>query len=304
MGFIMDNNFEMVGGLLNMKKLIALMAAVMLLFSAALAEVETIDLQNMTYEELTALSVRVKEAIKTAAAQETGEYPATREEPALIGAAARYDGSFYLNTAVTDVTVLEVIRGDAAWQKIYAWNNYNEKAGAGEEYILVKVRAQAVAAQEGERAEIYDYDFAFVSAEGAAYEYAYAAGVDRDLTAVYEGASTEGWVIGKIKKGDKPLLVYLMDADQPLWFDLVNRAPVTLDEDKPLPTLMRGDINEDVRAMQQALIDMGYLDGAADGNFGRKTEAAVSAYQADMGLAATGIADSATLKLILSYEKP
>ena len=287
-----------------MKKMIALMAAVMLLFSAALAEVETIDLQNMTYEELTALSVRVKEAIKTAAAQEPGEYPATREEPALIGAAARYDGSFYLNTAVTDVTVLEVIRGDAAWQKIYAWNNYNEKAGEDEEYILVKVRAQAVAAQEGERAEIYDYDFAFVSAEGAAYEYAYAAGVDRELTAVYEGASTEGWVIGKIKKGDKPLLVYLMDADQPLWFDLVNRAPVTLDEDKPLPTLMRGDINEDVRAMQQALIDMGYLNDVADGNFGRKTEAAVSAYQQDMGLAATGIADSATLKLILSYEKP
>ena len=67
-----------------MKKLIALMAAVMLLFSAALAEVETIDLQNMTMEELTALSVRVKEAIKTAAAQEIGEYPATREEPGLL----------------------------------------------------------------------------------------------------------------------------------------------------------------------------------------------------------------------------
>ena len=56
--------------------------------------------------------------------------------------------------------------------------------------------------------------------------------------------------------------------------------------------------------MQQALIDMGYLDDAADGNFGRKTETAVAAYQKDMGLVETGIADSATLRLILSHEKP
>ena len=69
-------------------------------------------------------------------------------------------------------------------------------------------------------------------------------------------------------------------------------------------TLMRGDINEDVRAMQQALIDMGYLTGAADGNFGRMTEAAVSAYQTAMGIRATGIADDTTLRLILSLTQP
>ena len=194
--------------------------------------------------------------------------------------------------------------GQAAWQKIYAWNNYNIKPGVGEEYILVKVRAQAIAAQDGERAEVYDYDFAFVSAEGMAYEYAYAAGVDQELTAVYEGASSEGWVVGLIRKGDQPMLVYLMDAENPLWFDLNNRAPVRVDENAELPTLMRGNINEDVRAMQQALIDMGYLDDVADGNFGRKTEAAVKAYQEAMGLAGTGIADSETLRLILSYAQP
>lgn len=287
-----------------MKRLIALLAALMLLLSAAQAEVETIDLDHMTLEELRALDARVKDAIMTAAAGEKGEYPATREQPAPIGASARYDGGFYMNPAVTDVTVVEVIRGDAAWQKIYAWNNYNKKPGSGEEYILVKVRAQAIAAQDGVQAEIYDYDFGFVSADGAEYEYAYAAGVDQELQAVYEGAATEGYVAGLISKGDRPLLVYLKDADDPLWFDLNSHAPVEIDENETLPTLMRGNINEDVRAMQQALIDMGYLDDVADGNFGRKTEAAVRAYQAAMGLVETGIADSATLRLILSRATP
>ncbi len=287
-----------------MKRLIALLAALTLLISAAHAEVETIDLENMTLDELRTLETRVKDAIMTAAAGEAGEYPATREQPAPIGAAARYDGSFYMNPAVTDVTVLEVIRGDEAWQKVHAWNNYNKKPGGGEEYIIVKVRAQAVAAQDGVQAEIYDYDFGFVSADGAEYEYAYAAGVDRELQAIYEGAATEGYIVGLISKGDRPLLVYLKEAENPLWFDLNSYAPVEIDENETLPTLMRGNINEDVRAMQQALIDMGYLNDVADGNFGRKTEAAVRAYQKAMGLVETGIADSATLRLILSREQP
>lgn len=288
-----------------MKKLTALLAALLLIFSAAAAEVETIDLEIMTLEELNALEIRVKEAIISAYAEAgTGEYAATREQPALIGASARYDGSFYLNTVVTEVTVLEVIRGDEAWQKVRAWHNYNEQADEDEEYLLVRVRAEAVAAKNNEQAEIYDYDFAFVSAEGTEYEYAYAAGVDRELMPVYEGAATEGWIVSRVKKGDKPLMIYLKEADKPLWFDLNKRAPVKVEQTEVLTTLMRGDINEDVRAMQQALIDMGYLTGAADGNFGRMTEAAVSAYQSAMGLRPTGIADDATLKLILSYEKP
>jgi len=48
---------------------------------------------------------------------------------------------------------------------------------------------------------------------------------------------------------------------------------------------MRGD---DVRALQQALADLGYAPGAADGVFGPATAAAVSAFQADHGLEVDG----------------
>lgn len=290
---------------LAMKKLVSLLAACLLLFSCALAEPETVDLEAMTLSELAELKARVDAAIlQAAAAQDKSEYAATQADPVPVGAAARYDGSSYMNQAVTDIAITEVIRGDAAWRKVRSWNSYNARPADGEEYIIVTVKAEAVAAPENVQAQIYDYDFTFISAEGAEYEYAYAAGIDKELANLYAGASCEGYVVGLIKKGDSPLLVYLKDSDAPLWFDLNRHAPVGIEEGTVPNPLKRGDIGEDVRAMQQALIGMSYLGGSADGNFGQMTEAAVRAYQADMGLDATGIADEATLRLILSCEKP
>lgn len=56
------------------------------------------------------------------------------------------------------------------------------------------------------------------------------------------------------------------------------------------PALRRGDSGEDVRQMQKLLILLNYLptDGD-DGKFGSKTEAAVRAFQRDMGLVDDGV---------------
>jgi peptidoglycan hydrolase-like protein with peptidoglycan-binding domain len=60
---------------------------------------------------------------------------------------------------------------------------------------------------------------------------------------------------------------------------------------------MRGD---DVKALQQDLIDAGYNVGpdGADGKFGTNTFRAVVAFQEDFGLPATGIADPDTIKAL------
>ncbi|MBQ3423824.1 MAG: leucine-rich repeat protein [Clostridia bacterium] len=58
------------------------------------------------------------------------------------------------------------------------------------------------------------------------------------------------------------------------------------------PPLARGDRGEGVRALQQALIDMGVLEGAADGSYGPKTAAAVSAAQQAFGMEAYGVASA------------
>ena len=54
-----------------------------------------------------------------------------------------------------------------------------------------------------------------------------------------------------------------------------------------------GSKGEYVKNLQQALIDQGFLSGAADGQFGKMTAEAVKKAQAAFGMEATGIADSA-----------
>ena len=58
------------------------------------------------------------------------------------------------------------------------------------------------------------------------------------------------------------------------------------------------DQTEAVRQAQQRLIDLGLLDGRADGAYGPKTAAALSEFQADKGLWDTGHLDQTTLDLL------
>ena len=56
-------------------------------------------------------------------------------------------------------------------------------------------------------------------------------------------------------------------------------------------TLQSGSAGSSVMRLQERLIELGYLDDTADGNFGSNTEAAVRAAQADFGMEETGVAD-------------
>ncbi|MFH1512016.1 MAG: peptidoglycan-binding protein [Bacillota bacterium] len=65
-------------------------------------------------------------------------------------------------------------------------------------------------------------------------------------------------------------------------------------------TLRYGDIGADVAAMQQRLIELGYLTGDADGNFGLATKAAVVLFQKENFLVRDGMAGSKTLAALYS----
>ena len=54
--------------------------------------------------------------------------------------------------------------------------------------------------------------------------------------------------------------------------------------------LRRGNRGDSVRRLQQALIDMGYLNGKADGAYGPATESAVYDFQWKNGISASGVA--------------
>ena len=64
-------------------------------------------------------------------------------------------------------------------------------------------------------------------------------------------------------------------------------------------TLYNGSRGDEVRKLQQALIDLGYLKGTADGIFGNKTETAVRKFQKANKLSVDGLAGQATRQLAL-----
>ncbi len=68
----------------------------------------------------------------------------------------------------------------------------------------------------------------------------------------------------------------------------------------PSRTLRSGDTGEDVKLLQQRLIDLGYLKSKADGIFGSETVTAVKAFQKANGLTADGVAGSATYRKLYS----
>lgn len=56
----------------------------------------------------------------------------------------------------------------------------------------------------------------------------------------------------------------------------------------------------DIRALQQRLIDLGYLNGSADGAFGARSQAALKQFQAVHGLEATGLPDDEAREVLFS----
>ena len=82
---------------------------------------------------------------------------------------------------------------------------------------------------------------------------------------------------------------------------------VRITEDPALPTstptpciLQKNSIGIEVKQLQQRLKDLGYYSGDVDGQYGTGTQTAVTAFQAQHGLKADGVAGEQTLAMLYS----
>jgi len=69
-------------------------------------------------------------------------------------------------------------------------------------------------------------------------------------------------------------------------------------------TLEKGSKGDEVKALQQRLVDLYWLDGSVDGDYGNKTKDAVQRFQEAAGLTATGIADAETQARLFAEDAP
>ena len=72
----------------------------------------------------------------------------------------------------------------------------------------------------------------------------------------------------------------------------------------PRDPLTKGDKGENVKALQQRLIDLFYLTGEADGSYGNKTAKAVADFQRITNIEANGEADPATQTALFDVKAP
>ena len=75
-------------------------------------------------------------------------------------------------------------------------------------------------------------------------------------------------------------------------------TPEPAQESSVWPTLRKNDSGDNVAQLQEALIDLGYMTGKADGNYGAATVSAVKAFQKANGLTEDGTAGEETQKLL------
>lgn len=91
-----------------------------------------------------------------------------------------------------------------------------------------------------------------------------------------------------------------MATEEPTPVPTATPDPTPRPSPTPRPTeiasLRKGDKNDQVRFMQQKLIELGYLkQGDADGTFGKGTKIAVQEFQKNNGLAPDGVAGRETI---------
>ena len=120
---------------------------------------------------------------------------------------------------------------------------------------------------------------------GGNYDIAVIPGTPKTLYKRYAysnvGEEMKYLVVTTYKNGQAQKILFELESDEP--------------EPEPeiiYPILQKGARSDDVRTLQERLIELNYLTGNADGAFGKKTEDAVKAAQEAYNVEATGIADN------------
>jgi hypothetical protein len=111
------------------------------------------------------------------------------------------------------ITLLEIVRGENAWERIKAADSSNRPPGAGFEYILARIRFELFLIEDVDRKgyELRTWRFIAVSSDGKYYDtsgFLPVAPQEPELSAdLRPGDSCEGWTVFLVREDDdKPLM--------------------------------------------------------------------------------------------------
>lgn len=110
-----------------------------------------------------------------------------------------------------EVTVLEVLRGAEAAQRITEANQFNDPAPEGQEYIMARIRARYLGGDDQDSAANIDQNaFKVTGAANVIYDRPSVVAPEPTLDAyLFPGGQVEGWVVVQAPAGEAGLtLIY------------------------------------------------------------------------------------------------
>lgn len=122
-----------------------------------------------------------------------------------------------------DLTVVEVVRGDAAFQKLKSMNEFNEPAPEGYEWILAKTKVKFTESETQDLAFHIDgiMNFNMVSESGDIYSGDVTGTTEPDFSfEMYVGNEKEGYISALVKTSEKAQLRYEEMVDGQVFFNL------------------------------------------------------------------------------------
>lgn len=149
----------------------------------------------------------------------------TRTNPAGIGNTQTIFVMSNQNDYSAQVTLLEVVRGDEAWQQIQAADPSGDPPREGKEYIVARFRFELVTIVSDKTLNVGAADFVAVSGTGGDYDRLTSVTAPQpSLSAsLRAGSSHEGWVSFEVDKTDTaPVAAYgrRFDGTGGIWFSL------------------------------------------------------------------------------------
>jgi hypothetical protein len=156
----------------------------------------------------------------------TGDAGTSRANPIPLGAVG--------SAAQWDIQVMEMLRGDDAWEALLAASSWNDPPAEGYEYVLVKIAAERTG--DNETKEIGSVDFEITGSGAVLHEAPWLTNPDPELDAeLLPGGSTEGWLSFTFWEGEENLILVYDEAwewdDKPIYFALEEGAAVPLPDD-------------------------------------------------------------------------
>lgn len=210
---------------MNKKLLAALACGTLLTLSACGSSEEASNNEVKTKEK-----EKVAEETKKDDKKETKESAkGSRSNPVAFNEAATFEDTFYSSDssssdrfkAEIELSILEVIRGDEAYQILKTENQFNEPAAEGKEWALVKVKGKIVDAETEDHPYLLsDMNLDFVSSSGQVYNNEQHAVAPNELRQeLFKGAEGEGYIVQAVDVGDDFKIQYELNGGKKVFFN-------------------------------------------------------------------------------------